>query len=466
MTGSTGPPVGQAVPPRRQLLPLHRSRRVAAPVALYVHFPFCVSLCPYCDFVVVAGAEARGPANRIAAFVAALRTEIGLRADALDERWAVRAARPTSGAAGRRSARSTSAAARPRSCPPTRWPGSSSSSGERFGLAPGAEVTLEANPGPDERGDAVAQQRAGVTRLSLGAQSEIPSELRRLGPPPPAGRRRRRGRRGPRRRHRLGQPRPALRHPGADHRDLDGLARRGAGPRSGPPLAVRAHPRRPRRRGPHRAGRRPPAHHAGARAAGATRRGRPRTTTGRPRCTTTRSCASPRTAGAATRSATGPGPDTRAATTWPTGSACRTRRWVPAPTRSTGAPGAGTRPVSMPTWRRCSPPDASAPAPPAGRRRDARRGDRRSRDAHPRPAHGRRGRERERSPIRSLADTLAWARELELVTVDPRRPGPPHDPRPAALQRAVRPARLRPPAPADRPRIGTSRTGRKGRPAR
>ena len=42
-------------------------------------------------------------------------------------------------------------------------------------------MTLEANPGPDERGDAAAQHRAGVTRLSLGAQSGIPSELRRLG---------------------------------------------------------------------------------------------------------------------------------------------------------------------------------------------------------------------------------------------------------------------------------------------
>ena len=54
------------------------------PVALYVHIPFCVSLCPYCDFVVVAGAATRGPSNRIGAFVAALETELELRADALD----------------------------------------------------------------------------------------------------------------------------------------------------------------------------------------------------------------------------------------------------------------------------------------------------------------------------------------------------------------------------------------------
>ncbi len=51
----------------------------------------------------------------------------------------------------------------------------------RFGIAGGAEVTLEINPGPDERGDAAALARAGVNRLSLGAQAMDPALLRRLG---------------------------------------------------------------------------------------------------------------------------------------------------------------------------------------------------------------------------------------------------------------------------------------------
>jgi oxygen-independent coproporphyrinogen-3 oxidase len=51
----------------------------------------------------------------------------------------------------------------------------------RFGVTPNAEVTLEANPGPDERGDAGAFAGAGVTRISFGAQSMDAGELRRIG---------------------------------------------------------------------------------------------------------------------------------------------------------------------------------------------------------------------------------------------------------------------------------------------
>jgi oxygen-independent coproporphyrinogen-3 oxidase len=52
---------------------------------------------------------------------------------------------------------------------------------DRYGLAPDAEVTLEANPGPDDRGDLDGFTAAGVTRLSLGAQSLDDGELRTLG---------------------------------------------------------------------------------------------------------------------------------------------------------------------------------------------------------------------------------------------------------------------------------------------
>ena len=144
----------------------------APPVALYVHIPFCVALCPYCDFVVYPGAAARGPKARVDAFLAALHEELELRADALD-------------------------AAFPGDRPPleTVYLGGGTPSllpapavgalldrvRARFGLADGAEVTLEANPGPDDRGDAAALRAAGVTRLSIGAQAMSAAGLRRLG---------------------------------------------------------------------------------------------------------------------------------------------------------------------------------------------------------------------------------------------------------------------------------------------
>jgi oxygen-independent coproporphyrinogen-3 oxidase len=146
----------------------------APPAGLYLHVPFCVSHCPYCDFAVVAGREARGPANRIATFEAALEVEIGLRADALDRHWGEPGARPpldTLYLGG----------GTPSLLPPATIARLVALIRARFGLAPDAEVTLEANPGPDERGAAAALRDAGVTRLSIGAQSLDRAELTALG---------------------------------------------------------------------------------------------------------------------------------------------------------------------------------------------------------------------------------------------------------------------------------------------
>ncbi len=64
--------------------------RPEPPVALYVHVPFCLSICPYCDFVVYAGRAARGPGGMFGAFVGAVSTEIALRAEAAHCRAAER----------------------------------------------------------------------------------------------------------------------------------------------------------------------------------------------------------------------------------------------------------------------------------------------------------------------------------------------------------------------------------------
>jgi putative oxygen-independent coproporphyrinogen III oxidase len=142
-----------------------------APVALYVHVPFCLSICPYCDFVVYAGRAARGAASRVDALLAALQVELALRADALD---AVAAVRPPlrSVYLGGGTPSLLSARAVGRLLDLVR---------ARFGIAERAEVTIEANPGQDERGDLAGFAAAGVTRLSLGGQSLDAAELQRLG---------------------------------------------------------------------------------------------------------------------------------------------------------------------------------------------------------------------------------------------------------------------------------------------
>ena len=153
-----------------------QSGQPAPPVALYIHVPFCVSLCPYCDFVVVAGAAARGPSNRIALFAAALETEIGLRADALDARFGL------PGSAGRPALDTVYlGGGTPSLVPAETIARLLELVRKRFGVKANAEITIESNPGPDERGDPAALGRAGVTRISFGAQSLDRTELRRLG---------------------------------------------------------------------------------------------------------------------------------------------------------------------------------------------------------------------------------------------------------------------------------------------
>ncbi len=146
------------------------------PIALYVHVPFCVSVCPYCDFVVIAGSATRGPRNRIGTFLDAVLVEMDLRADALDRAFGGPGAR-------RRPALESVylGGGTPSLLPPDDIDRLLARVRERFGIAADAEVTLEANPGPDERGDPAALRRAGITRISFGAQSLDDTELRKLG---------------------------------------------------------------------------------------------------------------------------------------------------------------------------------------------------------------------------------------------------------------------------------------------
>ena len=145
------------------------------------------------------------PDARIEAFLRRSDVELDLRADAL-ERGGPGAGRPPletlylgGGTPSLLPAEALAAAAR-------------RSSATRFGLAAGRRGHPRGQSRARRaRRPAALGARPGVTRLSLGAQSMDDGELRAPRPAPSAARRRRRRRRGARGRHRIGQPRPALR---------------------------------------------------------------------------------------------------------------------------------------------------------------------------------------------------------------------------------------------------------------
>lgn len=124
----------------------------------YVHIPFCARVCPYCDFAVVEGRD-----DLVDRYLAALEAEIG-RADEWRPLDAIFVGGGTPSRFGAdRLARVMQALER------------------RYGLADGAEVTLEANPEDWTPELAAALVQAGYNRVSFGAQSFDPSILVSLG---------------------------------------------------------------------------------------------------------------------------------------------------------------------------------------------------------------------------------------------------------------------------------------------
>ena len=134
----------------------------APPLALYVHFPWCVRKCPYCDFN---SYTLHGELPE-SAYVERLARD-------LDAQAALVAGRELASVflgGGTPSLFSPEAVARVLEAARRRLP-----------LAADCEVTLEANPGTIERGRFAEYRAAGVTRVSLGAQSFDAQRLAALG---------------------------------------------------------------------------------------------------------------------------------------------------------------------------------------------------------------------------------------------------------------------------------------------
>ncbi len=135
------------------------------PLALYVHFPWCVRKCPYCDFN---SHEATGGVQAIpeSRYLDALCADLDV---ALPLIWGRRVISIFFGG-GTPSLLSAAGLERLLSALRARLP-----------LAADCEVTLEANPGTFEAAKFAAFRAAGVNRLSIGVQSFDDEQLRRLG---------------------------------------------------------------------------------------------------------------------------------------------------------------------------------------------------------------------------------------------------------------------------------------------
>jgi putative oxygen-independent coproporphyrinogen III oxidase len=132
------------------------------PLSLYIHLPWCVQKCPYCDF------------NSHA-----LRDDLPERAyvDAL-----LRDLKRDAARVGQRPVQSIFfGGGTPSLFSPQAIDAVLKGVRERVNLSPEAEITLEANPGTVEQSRFEGFRAAGINRLSLGIQSFEPAQLKKLG---------------------------------------------------------------------------------------------------------------------------------------------------------------------------------------------------------------------------------------------------------------------------------------------
>jgi len=132
------------------------------PLGLYIHLPWCVRKCPYCDF----NSHAARDAIPEAAYVEALVRDMEW---SVPEVW------------GREISSLFIGGGTPSLFLPESIDRLLTAARTLFRVSPLAEVTLEANPGTFEQARFQGYRAAGVNRLSLGIQSFNPAHLQALG---------------------------------------------------------------------------------------------------------------------------------------------------------------------------------------------------------------------------------------------------------------------------------------------
>jgi putative oxygen-independent coproporphyrinogen III oxidase len=135
---------------------------LTSPFAVYVHWPFCLSKCPYCDF----NSHVRHGGVDEARFLRAYETEIAATA----ARVPGRTVSSIFFGGGTPSLMQPSTVQRILDC-----------IGKHWSVAPDVEVTLEANPTSVEATRFRGYRTAGVNRVSLGVQALDDAALKELG---------------------------------------------------------------------------------------------------------------------------------------------------------------------------------------------------------------------------------------------------------------------------------------------
>lgn len=132
------------------------------PLALYVHLPWCVRKCPYCDF----NSHQLKAAQPDSAYIDALLCDFDTELPHI---------------AGRSIDTVFFGGGTPSLFAPEEFARLLRALRQRIAFASDVEITLEANPGTIERGRFAGYRDAGINRVSLGAQTFAPRALELLG---------------------------------------------------------------------------------------------------------------------------------------------------------------------------------------------------------------------------------------------------------------------------------------------
>src|SRR6266700_3851520 len=165
-------PDGEPVPAAGTLPDSARAHLGERPFGLYVHVPFCTTRCGYCDFNTYtaaelgAGAAATSPGSYPDLVIAEIRFARRVLAGADVPVSTVFFGGGT-----------------PTLLPPSALGAILRAVDAEFGLAPGAEVTTEANPESVDEASLNELRAQGLTRVSFGMQSAVPAVLAELAAP-------------------------------------------------------------------------------------------------------------------------------------------------------------------------------------------------------------------------------------------------------------------------------------------